>query len=214
MRSQLGDGTFFGVRREGRLVAAGGTHLYSAAESVGAVGNVYTHRAYRGQGHASAVTSAIVRRLIERDTRHDRAQREEREPRGHPGLRAAGLPFPCPLLGRARDRTMSIPMTFTFQQYIDGAWTGAAAGGTWDVINPATEEVGAHRALRRARGLPRGHRGGGPRVPRVVATHALRARRRSCRRPPHACASWPTTWRGPRCSSAASRSRRRAASGW
>jgi ribosomal protein S18 acetylase RimI-like enzyme len=66
--SQLGDGTFFGVRRDGRLVAAGGTHLYSAEECVGAIGNVYTHRAYRAQGHASAVTSAIVRRLIERGT--------------------------------------------------------------------------------------------------------------------------------------------------
>ncbi|MFA5910657.1 MAG: NAD-dependent succinate-semialdehyde dehydrogenase [Vicinamibacterales bacterium] len=32
-------------------------------------------------------------------------------------------------------------MTFTYQQHIDGAWTGAAGGGTWDVINPATEEA-------------------------------------------------------------------------
>lgn len=30
---------------------------------------------------------------------------------------------------------------FTYQQHIDGAWTAAAGGGTWDVINPATEEV-------------------------------------------------------------------------
>lgn len=67
-RSQLGDGTFFGVRHEGRLVAAGGTHLYSAEESVGAVGNVYTHRSHRGRGLASAVTAAVARRLIERDT--------------------------------------------------------------------------------------------------------------------------------------------------
>ncbi len=32
-------------------------------------------------------------------------------------------------------------MTFTYQQHLDGAWTGAAGGGTWDVINPATEEA-------------------------------------------------------------------------
>lgn len=32
-------------------------------------------------------------------------------------------------------------MTLTYQQYIDGAWTGAARGSTWDVVNPATEEV-------------------------------------------------------------------------
>ncbi len=67
-RSQLGDGTFFGVRQEGRLVAAGGTHLYSAEESVGAVGNVYTHRSHRNRGLASAITTAVARRLIERGT--------------------------------------------------------------------------------------------------------------------------------------------------
>jgi len=32
-------------------------------------------------------------------------------------------------------------MTFNYQQHIDGEWTGATSGGTWDVINPATEEV-------------------------------------------------------------------------
>jgi len=31
-------------------------------------------------------------------------------------------------------------MTFTYQQYIDGAWAAAANGGTWEVINPATED--------------------------------------------------------------------------
>lgn len=68
MPGQMHDGTFFGVRHNGRLVAAGGTHLYSAPESVGAIGNVYTDRAHRGRGLASAVTSAIVRLLIERGT--------------------------------------------------------------------------------------------------------------------------------------------------
>jgi ribosomal protein S18 acetylase RimI-like enzyme len=69
MRSQLQDGTFYGVRLDGRLVAAGGTHLYCHDESVGAIGNVYTHRAHRGRGFASAVTSAVARELIERGTR-------------------------------------------------------------------------------------------------------------------------------------------------
>jgi ribosomal protein S18 acetylase RimI-like enzyme len=68
MRSQLEDGTFFGVRHEGTLVAAGGTHLYSASERVGAIGNVYTHRSHRGRGYASAVTAAVSRELIERGT--------------------------------------------------------------------------------------------------------------------------------------------------
>jgi succinate-semialdehyde dehydrogenase len=32
-------------------------------------------------------------------------------------------------------------MTFTYRQFIDGAWTDALGGGTWNVINPATEEA-------------------------------------------------------------------------
>jgi ribosomal protein S18 acetylase RimI-like enzyme len=68
MPVQLGDDTFFGVREDGRLVAAGGTHLYSATESIGAVGNVYTRRSHRGRGLAAAVVSAIVERLIARRT--------------------------------------------------------------------------------------------------------------------------------------------------
>jgi ribosomal-protein-alanine N-acetyltransferase len=70
MTSQLGDGTFFGVRDEsGRLVAAGGTHLYSDPESVATIGNIYTHRAYRGRGHAKTVTAAIVETVLERGIR-------------------------------------------------------------------------------------------------------------------------------------------------
>ena len=68
MPGQLADGTFFGIREGGCLVAAGGTHLYSAPERVGAVGNVYTRRSHRGRGYASAVVAAIVERLIARGT--------------------------------------------------------------------------------------------------------------------------------------------------
>ena len=32
-------------------------------------------------------------------------------------------------------------MTDNYKQLIDGAWSGAANGGTWDVVNPASEEV-------------------------------------------------------------------------
>lgn len=32
-------------------------------------------------------------------------------------------------------------MTFTYQQLIDGQWVDAVEGNTWDLINPATEEV-------------------------------------------------------------------------
>jgi succinate-semialdehyde dehydrogenase len=32
-------------------------------------------------------------------------------------------------------------MAYTYKQYIDGEWVDASNGATWDVINPATEEV-------------------------------------------------------------------------
>src|SRR5688572_23975108 len=44
----------------------------------------------------------------------------------------------------------------TFKQYIDGEWVDAVGGGTWDLVNPATETVlttvpfGDERDARRA----------------------------------------------------------------
>jgi succinate-semialdehyde dehydrogenase len=32
-------------------------------------------------------------------------------------------------------------MTFKFKQYIGGEWTDAVSSGTWDVVNPATEDI-------------------------------------------------------------------------
>lgn len=66
--SQLDDATFHGIRLvDGTLVAAGGTHLYSTQESIGAMGNVYTHREHRGRGYAAAITSAIAQSLLDRN---------------------------------------------------------------------------------------------------------------------------------------------------
>jgi acyl-CoA reductase-like NAD-dependent aldehyde dehydrogenase len=36
---------------------------------------------------------------------------------------------------------MEIEMALKFKQYIDGAWSDASHGKTWDVMNPATEKV-------------------------------------------------------------------------
>lgn len=58
--SMLGQGTFRGVWERGQLVAIAGTHLYSRAEGVCTVGNVYTHSDHRGRGLAARVTSAVV----------------------------------------------------------------------------------------------------------------------------------------------------------
>ncbi len=54
---------FLGIRKNGKLVSAGGVHVYSPTYRVAALGNIVTHPAYRGQGMASAITSALCRRL-------------------------------------------------------------------------------------------------------------------------------------------------------
>lgn len=60
---QLDTGFFRGVRREGELVAVAGVHVVSRNEGVAAVGNIFTHPEYRGQGLAQSVTSAVVMAL-------------------------------------------------------------------------------------------------------------------------------------------------------
>ena len=67
--SQLDDGTFFGIRAGGGLVAVAGTHVVSERRSVAAVGNVFTHPAQRGRGLATRVTATVVRTLLERRLR-------------------------------------------------------------------------------------------------------------------------------------------------
>ena len=63
---QVERGAFFGVYVENELVAAAGTHLVSVSFGVGAVGNVFTHPEHRGQGYASAATSAVAAELLQR----------------------------------------------------------------------------------------------------------------------------------------------------
>jgi ribosomal protein S18 acetylase RimI-like enzyme len=67
--AQVGQGVFYGIWVDGQLVAAAGTHLVSAEYGVGAVGNVFTHPDHRGQGYASAATSAVVGELLDRGIR-------------------------------------------------------------------------------------------------------------------------------------------------
>ena len=61
---QLGDGAFYGIRHDGKLVAAGGTHVVSLAQGVAAVGSIFTRPEARGQGLARAITAAVCLRLI------------------------------------------------------------------------------------------------------------------------------------------------------
>ncbi|NUR51375.1 MAG: GNAT family N-acetyltransferase [Hamadaea sp.] len=56
-------GPYLGVRRDGELVAMGGTHTWSATERVAVLGNIATHPAHRRQGLAAAVTAALCARF-------------------------------------------------------------------------------------------------------------------------------------------------------
>lgn len=60
----LDDGAFVGVRDAGRLVAAAGTHVLSAAHGVAALGAVYTAPSHRGRGLGRAITVAVTRHLL------------------------------------------------------------------------------------------------------------------------------------------------------
>ena len=58
------EGIYFGIRVNGRLVAAAGTHVISRDARLAVVGNVLTHADHRGRGHAKAVTSAVTAELL------------------------------------------------------------------------------------------------------------------------------------------------------
>jgi ribosomal protein S18 acetylase RimI-like enzyme len=63
---QLSSGIHFGSFECDRLVAVAGTHVYSPAGRVAAVGNIVTASDARGRGHAAACTSAVIEAVYER----------------------------------------------------------------------------------------------------------------------------------------------------
>ncbi len=58
--SAIADGVYYGMRINGQLVAAAGTHVVSASARLAVVGNVLTHVDFRGRGFATAVTGAVT----------------------------------------------------------------------------------------------------------------------------------------------------------
>lgn len=63
-REAVAEGIYYGIRAGGRLVAAAGTHVVSRQARLGVVGNVMTHRDYRGRGYAKMTTSAVTQELL------------------------------------------------------------------------------------------------------------------------------------------------------
>ena len=60
----IAEGVYYGIRVNGRLVAAAGTHVISRQARLAVVGNVLTHTDHRGRGYAQAVTSAVTAELL------------------------------------------------------------------------------------------------------------------------------------------------------
>jgi ribosomal protein S18 acetylase RimI-like enzyme len=60
----ISDGVYYGLRVNGQLVSAAGTHVVSGAARLAVVGNVLTHADYRGRGFATAVTGAVTADLL------------------------------------------------------------------------------------------------------------------------------------------------------
>jgi ribosomal protein S18 acetylase RimI-like enzyme len=57
--STLSSNLYYVVEQDGRLVAAAGTHTWSAREGVAAIGNVVTASEHRGRGLAGACVAAL-----------------------------------------------------------------------------------------------------------------------------------------------------------
>ena len=60
----LETGQYVGIRRDGRLVAVAGVHVYSPAQRVAALGNVTTLPEMRGSGLATAAVAGLCTQLL------------------------------------------------------------------------------------------------------------------------------------------------------
>jgi predicted GNAT family acetyltransferase len=60
----LTSGTYYGIRKDGKLVSAAGTHVTSSTNKIACMGTVFTHPAYRGKGYATICVSKVVEELL------------------------------------------------------------------------------------------------------------------------------------------------------
>jgi len=61
----IAEGVYFGIRVNGRLVAAAGTHVIGRKAGIAVVGNVLTQPEFRGRGYAQATTAAVTSNLLQ-----------------------------------------------------------------------------------------------------------------------------------------------------
>ena len=60
----VAEGLYYGIRVNGRLVAAAGTHVIGRRAAIAVVGNVLTQPEFRGRGYAQATTGAVTAQLL------------------------------------------------------------------------------------------------------------------------------------------------------
>jgi ribosomal protein S18 acetylase RimI-like enzyme len=61
----IAEGVYYGIRVNGRLVAAAGTHVIGRSAGISVVGNVLTQPEFRGRGYAQATTAAVTAHLLQ-----------------------------------------------------------------------------------------------------------------------------------------------------
>jgi ribosomal protein S18 acetylase RimI-like enzyme len=61
----IAEGIYYGIRVNGRLVAAAGTHVIGRNARIAVVGNVLTQPEFRGRGYAQATTAAVTSDLLQ-----------------------------------------------------------------------------------------------------------------------------------------------------
>ena len=61
----IAEGVYRGIRVNGRLVAAAGTHVIGRRAGIAVVGNVLTQPEFRGRGYAEATTGAVTAALLQ-----------------------------------------------------------------------------------------------------------------------------------------------------
>jgi ribosomal protein S18 acetylase RimI-like enzyme len=61
----ISEGIYRGIRVNGRLVAAAGTHVIGRRARIAVVGNVLTQPEFRGRGYAQATTGAVTAHLLQ-----------------------------------------------------------------------------------------------------------------------------------------------------
>ncbi len=77
---QMDRGVFFGIYAGEELLAVGGTHIVDFTSGGAAIGNMYTHPAYRRRGYSAAILRAIVRELLERSVTNIVLNVDQRNP--------------------------------------------------------------------------------------------------------------------------------------